>query len=119
MDGRTIKLLVAVDNARRGRSVAGLLVVHIACNGWSATWFDRMIALLLPFRDLRRTKEVVKVRRAMARGAARRAAAKAVRWRNMAGAIGVERWVRGVLASCEVQNVVQPSFDVAASWQRR
>lgn len=34
---------------------------------------------------------VVKVRWAMARGATRRAAATAERWRNMAGVIGVER----------------------------
>lgn len=42
----------------------------------------------------RRTKVVVKVRRAMARGATRLAAATAERCRNMARAIGVER--RGI-----------------------
>jgi len=49
-----------------------------------------------PGGPLRRTKVVVKVRRAMAAGAARLAAAMAERWRNMARAIGVE-W-RGRLA---------------------
>lgn len=44
----------------------------------------------LPGGPLRRTKVVVKVRRAMAAGAARLAAAMAERWRNMARAIGVE-----------------------------
>ena len=39
---------------------------------------------------LRRTKVVVKVRRATAAGAARLAAAMAERWTNMAQAIGVE-----------------------------
>lgn len=43
-----------------------------------------------PGSPLRRTKVVVKVRRAMAAGAARLAAAIAERWRNMARAIGVE-----------------------------
>ena len=48
---------------------------------------------------LRRTKVVVKVRRAMAAGAARLAAAMAERWTNMARAIGVEwRGGRGRLA---------------------
>jgi len=41
-------------------------------------------------RDIRRTKVVVKVRRASARGAARRARAKAERWTNMASAMGAE-----------------------------
>lgn len=62
--------------------------------------------------DLRRTKVVVKVRWAMARGATRLAAATAERCRNMARAIGVERrgfeWVSSltlgwidVLQSCD------------------
>lgn len=50
-------------------------------------------------KNLRRTKVVVKVRRAMARGATRLAAATAERWRNMAQAIGGERRVGGRVVS--------------------
>lgn len=57
---------------------------RIACIGVNGISCDSF------WRNLRRTKDVVKVRCARARGTARLAAAMAERWRNMARAIGVE-----------------------------
>jgi hypothetical protein len=90
---RTVKLLVARENAGGIGRVAGLLVgggvlcfTYTRVNGTS---YDGSSS------DLRRTKVVVKVRWAMARGATRLAAATAERCRNMARAIEVERRVGG------------------------
>jgi hypothetical protein len=88
----TVKLLVALEDAGRISRVAGLLLgggtlVHIACKRVNGTSYDSSRS------DLRRMKDVVKVRWAMARGATRLAAATAERCRNMARAIGVERRV--------------------------
>jgi hypothetical protein len=47
--------------------------------------------VLQGLRDLRRTMELAKVRLASTRGAARRAAAMAERWRNIVEPIDVER----------------------------
>jgi hypothetical protein len=59
----------------------------------------------------------VKVRRAMARGAARRATAKAERWRNMAAAIGSGGEKVAMMSSYKVGVVGQRSSDQEA-WQQ-
>jgi hypothetical protein len=84
---RTVKLLEALENTRGAGGVTRLLscgglLVHIACERVNGRSYDSSRS------DLRRTKVVVKVRRAIARGATRLAAATAERWRNMARAIG-------------------------------
>jgi hypothetical protein len=91
---RTVELLVALDNAGRAGRMACLLIrggllVHVAYGVVNGASYESSKS------NIRRTKVVVKVRRAMARGAARLAAAKAERCRNMARAIGVERRVLG------------------------
>jgi len=86
---RTVELLEALKDTGSIGRVASLLVgggvLCFACMRVNGTSYDSCPS------DLRRTKVVVKVRRAMARGATRLAAATAERCRNMARAIGVER----------------------------
>jgi hypothetical protein len=87
--GRTVELLEPFKNAGRIGLVTGLLVrggllVHVACERVNGASYDGS------WSDLRRTKEVVKVRWARTRGATRLAAATAERCRNMARAIEVE-----------------------------
>jgi hypothetical protein len=98
----TVKLLVALEDAGRTGGVAGLLVrgsllVHIACKRVNGISYDSS------WSDLRRTKVVVKVRRAMARGATRLAAATAERCRNMASNWGRAESVRGGIRRCGAQ----------------
>jgi hypothetical protein len=90
----TVELLEAGEDAGGVGRVAGLLLRNVAllgllalgglpCYGVNGTSYDSSS------RDIQRAKVVVKVRRvAMARGAARLAAAIAERWTNMAGTIG-------------------------------
>ena len=89
--GRTVELLEALHHTGSIRTVAGLLIRgSLAYNGISSGSYDSSL------RDSRRTMELAKVRLASARGAVRRMAAMAERWRNIAGAIGaggVESWV--------------------------
>jgi hypothetical protein len=97
---RTVELLVALKDTRGVGLMASLLVgsgllVDVACIGVNGLSYDSS------WYNLRRTKVVVKVRRATARGAMRLAAAKAERWTNMARAIGVER--RGCGGAVELQ----------------
>ena len=91
----TVELLEAGKDAGGVGRVASLLLRNVALLGLLAlgglpcyvvngTSYDSSS------RDLQRAKVVVKVRRAMAAGAARLAAAMAERWTNMARAIGVE-----------------------------
>lgn len=88
----TVKLLVSLEDAWSiGRVTRLLRIGGLACDCVSSDYdFDRMM-VLQGLRDLRRTMELAKVRLASTRGAARRAAAMAERWRNIVVPIGVER----------------------------